>query len=151
MPDDAVEALRARSRANLGEKLLRAARLYNQHAIANMQRRGHPLREAHTRLFPHFDLEGTRLTDLAARAGITKQSAQQLVDELVDAGYVAREPDPADGRAKRLVITRPGRRGFEDGLRSLASVQAELTAEVGERRMKAFERALDAMLVALED
>lgn len=145
------EALRVEVRRSIGQKLLRVARLYDHRAIERLQRRGHPLREAHTRLFPHLDFDGIRLTDLALRAGITKQSAQQLVDELVAEGYLKRQPDPADGRAKLIVLTPKGIRGVADGISVLGTVEAELAAVVGDRGMAAFARSLDAMLEVLDE
>jgi len=47
--------------------------------------------------------------DLAAHLGITKQAAAQLVEHLVERGYLTRGADPRDGRAKLLVLTRRGR------------------------------------------
>lgn len=85
------------------------------------------------------------------RAGITKQSAQQLVDELVAEGYLKRQPDPADGRAKLIVLTPKGIRGVADGISVLGTVEAELAAVVGDRGMAAFARSLDAMLEVLDE
>jgi maltose O-acetyltransferase len=61
------------------------------------------------RLMAQVDPDGTRTVTLAARARITKQSAGFLVDQLERAGYVERVPDPADGRAKLVRLTRRGR------------------------------------------
>ena len=46
-----------------------------------------------------------RLTELATLAGMTKQSVGEIVDDLVDLGYVERIPDPADSRAKLICLT----------------------------------------------
>ena len=67
--------------------LFKAARLINEDAIARVRERtGEPVRVAHTALLPHVDLEGTRLTELARRMGVTKQAVGQLVDELEQMG-----------------------------------------------------------------
>ncbi len=60
--------------------------------------------------FAFARISGTRATtaDLAAHLGITKQAAAQLVDHLVEHGYLTREADPRDGRAKLLVLTPRG-------------------------------------------
>src|SRR5687767_8632491 len=59
------------------------------------------LRPAHLTVFQHIAADtGSRLTDLADRALMTKQSMGYLVDYLEAHGYVARGPDPADGRAR---------------------------------------------------
>ncbi len=46
---------------------------------------------------------------LADHLGITKQAASELVQHLVDRRYLTREPDPADGRSRLLVLTERGR------------------------------------------
>lgn len=61
--------------------------------------------------FAFARISGTRATtaDLAVHLGVTKQAAAQLVDHLVGHGYLTREADPGDGRAKLLVLTERGR------------------------------------------
>lgn len=61
--------------------------------------------------FAFARISGTRATtaDLAAHLGVTKQAAAQLVGHLVDLGYLRREADPHDGRAKLLTLTERGR------------------------------------------
>lgn len=53
--------------------------------------------------------EGCRLTELADRAGMTKQSMGELVEHLVSNGYLERRPDPADRRARIIGLTTTGR------------------------------------------
>lgn len=70
----------------------------------------HPrLRAAHLRLFRAGDIEGRRVTELAARTGMTKQAMHELVRHLEHHGYVTRETDPDDERARRIVLTGRGR------------------------------------------
>ena len=69
------------------------------------------LTPAQARVFQRIGPDGSRLTDLAAQAGITKQSAGFLVDQLERTGYVARVPDPQDGRARLVRVAERGRRG----------------------------------------
>src|ERR1700747_1273074 len=57
------------------------------------------IRPAHTAVFQHIDADGSRLTDLAERAQITKQSMGYLVDFLEQRGYLERRSDPTDRRA----------------------------------------------------
>jgi DNA-binding MarR family transcriptional regulator len=59
-------------------------------------------REAHNPVFAFVPPEGIRLTELAARAGMSKQAMGELVDDLVDKQYFTKEPDPTDGRAKLI-------------------------------------------------
>src|SRR5215207_7111589 len=59
---------------------------------------------AQARVFQRIAPGGSRLTDLAAQAGIMKQSAGFLVDQLERTGYVERVPDPADRRARLVRV-----------------------------------------------
>ena len=97
---------------------------------------------AQARVFARIGPEGSRLTDLAAQAGITKQSAGFLVDQLERAGYVQRVPDPADGRARLVRIAERGAQSVEVSRRIVAEVEAEWTAHVGEARMVQLRRIL---------
>jgi DNA-binding MarR family transcriptional regulator len=85
---------------------------------------------------------GTRLTDLAAAAQVTKQTAGFLVDQLERAGYVRRTPDPSDARAR---LVRLGDRALAAKTvadRVVAEVEAEWRAHLGERRWGQLREAL---------
>ena len=69
--------------------------------------------EVHLRLFRHLDPNGTRLTEIAARARTTKQTMAELLDKTEALGLVARQPTRVDGRAKIIVFTRTGLRLLE--------------------------------------
>ena len=151
MPTSFRERLEAEKSARTLQLLFKAARLANERAIATIRARtGKPVRVAHTALLPHVDLEGTRLTELARRLGVSKQAAGQLVDELVEMGFLERAPDPADARAKLVRFSRRGRRGLVEGLGVLAELEDELRAATGEARMRALHDALAAVVAALE-
>jgi DNA-binding MarR family transcriptional regulator len=149
---DKLEAEKAKSTLQL---LFKAARLLNERAIARVRTRmNRPVRVAHTTLLPHVDLEGTRLTDLASRLGVTKQAAGQLVDELVEMGMLERAPDPEDARAKLVRFSKRGRAALLEGLGVLSEIEAELRDLVGDTKMRAVHDALDAIVrreVALEE
>jgi DNA-binding MarR family transcriptional regulator len=100
------------------------------------------LTPAQARVFQRIAPEGSRLTDLAAQAAITKQSAGFLVDQLERNGYVERVPDPADGRARLVRIAERGTRSVEASRGIVAQVEAEWTAHLGERRMTQLRRIL---------
>lgn len=65
-------------------------------------------RMTHISLTRNLDLEGTRLTELARRASMTKQSMAQLVVQLEQLGLVVKRADPSDGRARIIVFTDKG-------------------------------------------
>ncbi len=65
------------------------------------------IRPAHGYVFAALSTDMTT-AGLAVALGITKQGAGQLVDTLVERGYIRRQPDPRDGRAQLLVLTERG-------------------------------------------
>lgn len=90
---------------------------------------------AQARVFQRIADGGSRLTDLAEQAGITKQSAGFLVDQLERAAYVERVPDPRDGRARLVRVAARGARGVEASRRIVAEVEREWTGHLGAERM----------------
>ena len=143
--------LEAAKRESTLQLLFKAARLLDEAALERIaQQPGRPrLRRSHTSLFPHIDLEGTRVTELAARLGVTKQAASQLVDDLEALGVLARVPDPDDARARRVVFTKLGREGLFDGLAVLHALEQELAAAIGENKLEQLHSALIAVLDAI--
>src|SRR5436305_12202102 len=67
------------------------------------------IRITHGCVFGNIDPDGSRLTDLAERAHMTKQSVGEVATELEQKGYVERVHDPNDGRAKIISLTARGR------------------------------------------
>ncbi|GAO42747.1 MarR family winged helix-turn-helix transcriptional regulator [Flavihumibacter petaseus] len=65
---------------------------------------------SHGWIFYNTGEEGSRITDLAAKARITKQSMSVLVAQLETGGYVKKLPDPNDKRAWILVLTAKGKK-----------------------------------------
>jgi DNA-binding MarR family transcriptional regulator len=83
--------------------------------MAELNQRDHPdLTMAHAAILPFIDPGGVRLSDLAEQVGMTKQSAAQLVQQLISAGYLRRTQDPTDGRAQLITFTEEGRRFLRD-------------------------------------
>ena len=70
---------------------------------------------SHGWIFHNTKEEGSRITELAAIAKITKQSMSALVAQLEEAGYVKKKADPADKRAWLLVLTPKGKKVKETG------------------------------------
>lgn len=104
---------------------------------------GFPQRPAHSAVFAHIDIEGgTRLTTLATRANITPQATGELVDDLERLGYVVRQPDPADRRAKRIVLTDRGAASVAAAERTIAGIEADLKALLGGARLTELHDAL---------
>ena len=97
---------------------------------------------AQGRVFQRIGPKGTRVSELAERAKVTKQTAGFLVDQLERAGYVRREPDPTDARARLVVIAERGLAAVEVARRTEAEVQAEWTRHLGKRATAQLHEAL---------
>ena len=97
---------------------------------------------AQGRVFARIGPQGTRLTDLAERARITKQTAGFLVDQLERAGYVRRVPDPADARARLVQIAPRGEAAVAIARVVEAEVEAEWTQHLGKQNARQLRRAL---------
>jgi DNA-binding MarR family transcriptional regulator len=97
--------------------------LLNDRVLVRLAERGHAdVRPVHSALFEHLDDGGTTVSVLAERATMTKQAMAELVAHLEAHGYVTREPDPADRRAK---LVRPTARG-----REVVGIAQELVPEL---------------------
>jgi DNA-binding MarR family transcriptional regulator len=97
---------------------------------------------AQARLFARIGPEGTRITDLAEQAQVTKQTAGFLVDQLERGGYVRREPDPSDARARLVRIAPRGQAAVEVARKAEAEVEAEWTRHLGKPGTAQLRRAL---------
>jgi DNA-binding MarR family transcriptional regulator len=86
---------------------------------------------AHHPLFENVDPGGTRLTVLAARAGMTHQSMGELVSVLEQRGYVERRSDPSDGRVRLVVLTARGRDAVRLAVKEIAAIEAAWLERVG--------------------
>ena len=87
---------------------------------------------AHVHITRHLAVNGSRLTDLAHSAGMTKQAMGDLVTQCEAWGLVTREQDAYDKRAKKVVFTEIGLQwlgGFE---RAVAQAEYEFRAAVGQ-------------------
>lgn len=103
------------------------------------------LRISHLVVFQHIDPAGSRLTELAAKAQMTKPSMGYLVEYLEAAGYVERLPDPSDGRARLVHLTERGWKQIEDALDIIAEMEAELGAAMRPAQLTTLRRLLTSL------
>ncbi|WP_244242409.1 MarR family winged helix-turn-helix transcriptional regulator [Nocardioides seonyuensis] len=111
----------------------------------HLARRGFDITPAQARLAARLDADGMRLTTLAEAAGVTKQTASALVDQLERAGYVERVPDPTDARARLIRIAQRGKQAQACAREMEQQVEGELTAHLGQRRMRELRRSLESL------
>jgi DNA-binding MarR family transcriptional regulator len=103
------------------------------------------IRISHGCVFGNIDPEGTRLTDLAERARMTKQSVGEVTSDLEQRGYVERVPDPSDGRAKIIRLTERGRAAQALGVGLIDEIEQEWAEQFGAERVAALREALEAI------
>ncbi len=94
------------------------------------------LRPAHFSVFQHLAPEGSRATDMAERAQITKQSMGYLVDALEKQGYLEQLPDPTDGRARLVRLTDRGLAVNRVAEQILQQTEADWAKKLGKNKMQ---------------
>jgi DNA-binding MarR family transcriptional regulator len=98
-------------------------------------------------LVPLFEQDGRRLGDIAQAARLSKQAITGLVSQCEQAGLVARERDPDDGRAFRISLTGRGHELREVAEQELAALDERIVAALGNRKRDAL---LDALRGVME-
>jgi DNA-binding MarR family transcriptional regulator len=136
---------------DLSHLLLAAYRSLGDEIGAALRDRGvSDLRPSQAAALLLVDRTGTRLTELATRAGITKQAMMQMIDELQSMGCVRRVPDQADTRAKVVRLTARGLRHRAAARKSIQAVEGRVRRWLGDRRYEAL-RIILAELTQAEE
>jgi DNA-binding MarR family transcriptional regulator len=104
------------------------------------------IRYRHGSLFRFIDAEGSRLTALAERSGLTKQAIGEVVDELERFGYVERTADPNDRRAKIIRLTERGVEGQVAAARILGDIEQRWARHLGQDGIAMLRRALEEII-----
>jgi DNA-binding MarR family transcriptional regulator len=99
-------------------------------ALSNLAARAQ-VGAAHIHITRHLGIGGSRLTDLAASAGMSKQAMGDLVDQCEAWGLVTRQPDPHDKRARQVVFTPSGLLWLEAFRQAVVRAEAEFSQAVG--------------------
>lgn len=102
----------------------------------------------HGAVFDALDPGGSRLTDMAARARVTKQAMGELCASLERRGYLQRRPDPTDRRAKLVTLTPRGERMVAVAREALHALDAEWRRSLGEPQADALRAALTSLVTA---
>lgn len=129
----------------------RAYELIRERIYGEVAERGFPdIRPAHSSVFRNITPGGSRVVELAERAGMTKQSMAYLTDALAGLGYVRFEPDPSDGRAKLVKLTERGQGAVETLTSSSRKAEEELTLGLGAGQAAALRAIMGDIVTALE-
>jgi DNA-binding MarR family transcriptional regulator len=134
-------------RAEAGAPLLRLVGLVSGQLVGALAERlaaagFEDQRFAFHAVFANIPPEGIRLTDLAQRAGVTKQAMSELVVDLERLGYVRRRPDPDDKRARVIEFTDRGWAAVDAALAAFEDIEVELARRVGKQRLAELRKTL---------
>lgn len=128
---------------NLGRLLIESFRYFRHRTLANLRAHGFTdINPVHAAMLRRVDEGGTHISDIAARMGVTKQAAAQLVSRTEALGYVTTTPDPHDSRKKMVRCTKRGQRflGYLEGV--VADSVSDVAAVIGKKRLHELEETL---------
>jgi DNA-binding MarR family transcriptional regulator len=133
-----------RTSSDVGFLLAKASQRFNERLLERFGDAGYPeVRASYgSVLVPLFEEDGLRLGQLAERSRLSKQAMTSLVAACERDGLVARERDPADGRAFVVSLSDRGRAFAEVAERVARELDAELVAVIGTRNHQALVKAL---------
>lgn len=124
-----------------------AGRSFVREVLGAVHRRGHrEVTEALLALLRTLELDGSRLTEVAAAARVTKQSMRALVDRAEAMGLVERAPDPSDGRARVILFSRAGSAMLEDMRGGVVEAEAGFAEATSRALLRDLKRWLDTFL-----
>ena len=106
------------------------------------------IRPTHGCVFRFVQGEGLRLTEIAERAKLTKQSVGEIVDDLVERGYAQRVPAPDDRRAKLICLTERGEAAQAHGRKLFAKVEKRWAERYGAERIEPLRELLEEIVAA---
>lgn len=128
---------------NLGRLLLTAFSFWERAIVTKLHAAGfRDVRPAHLGVMRQLDMGGTRITDVAERAGVTKQAMGQMVAECEKLNLVTTVPDVTDGRAKVVLFTNRGRSLIMKARSIIERTEAEVEEMLGRARNAEFRAAL---------
>ena len=139
-------------RLPIGQLLVNLLRLFR----AELASRGEAgtdvegIRPAHLQVFGVIKANGSRLTDLADSAGLSLSSMAELVDDLESLGYVQRQPDPSDRRAKLVGLTPSGWQAIKTGRAIIEQIEHEWGNRIGHERFATMCRTMQDLLDELD-
>ncbi len=139
------------STLNLGLLLFIPYRAMESAVLDELRAQGHDLPISQARVFQRIGPQGTRMSDLARAAQVSKQTLGSIVDQLERRGYVQRVPDPADARGRIVTISPLGRRLVDLSRPVVERVEAGWSARLGPEDTATLRRLLEELVRESED
>jgi DNA-binding MarR family transcriptional regulator len=139
----------ADERVHIGQLLVHLTRVFQTELYARLIAAGiEGARVPHTHVTAYIKADGSRLTDLATAARMTRPAMAELVDDLQRLGIVERRPDPTDRRAKLITLTEQGWKAMRTGHAIIAQLEAEYADLIGRERFETMRQAMQDLLAA---
>jgi DNA-binding MarR family transcriptional regulator len=132
----------------LGALLRQAHQQVLGHIARAFEEKGYALLQAAATQPLYEHPGGLRLTQLASLAGVSKQAMAEMVDSMIEAGYIEQHPDPTDGRARLLRLTARGRRVGAFARDRVREIEALWEKQLGRERIAALRDTLHAIAEA---
>jgi DNA-binding MarR family transcriptional regulator len=120
-------------------------RAMDERVLQAMRQAGYDITVAQSRIAQRIASEGSRLTELAEQAQVTKQTASLLVAALEREGLVERVPDPADGRARLIRLSARGLEAAQRAMEVVVGVEREWTEHLGPELAAQLREALERL------
>ncbi|MFE9393974.1 MarR family winged helix-turn-helix transcriptional regulator [Streptomyces flavidovirens] len=132
---------------NLPQLLIEAKRWFDDALLASMRAAGEqPVTVAQAAVFATLDDEGTTVSELARRIGVTRQTAHQAVHGLIGMGLLEQVPDPASARSRLIRATDEGVRVHRRAQATLAVIEDVLAERIGIAAVTALREVLTTPL-----
>lgn len=132
------------TRRNLPQLLGGARRWFDDGLLAALEKAGAaPVSPTQVQLFAVLDEEGTTVSELARRMGVTRQTAHQAVHGLVAAGLLTQVPDPASARQRLIRRTGEGERAHRRAEAVLDRLEEQLAERIGREAVEALRATLE--------
>ena len=131
--------------------LERANRAFQTELVRKAHADGHTeVKMAHNSVFGTLHGEGARAADMAARAGITRQSMGEVIRDMVALDLLEMKADPDDRRAKIVTYSEHGMEVAWDGFEYLADLEERFEQEFGEQEYAIVRDVLERLVVLLD-
>ena len=132
--------------SNIGRLLLRAFDRFERTIVDGLREAGFTdFSPALGSALRNIDLEGTRVSEVARRAHMTKQGMSQLLKVLEKKGYVYMKADPSDGRARLAHLSEKGEALIAKGQKIFGALESEWRTELGDDTYRTLRAALEAL------
>ncbi len=124
--------------ASLSHQLIKVGRLINKRGLTSVREAFNlpELKQSHLDLFPYIDFDGTSISEIAKRKGVSKQSVSKLVKEMTHIRVLSIKIDPKDSRSKIVYFKTSGFFSIQKGFEALISIDRLIAAYLGNKSYK---------------